>query len=374
MFGLARPEATDAVNKWLGSLEERILTAKEAVQRAAGDFYTGLNLDEAAPLLKEELNSKIVSLNGRNGEANSPGSTGEERAGGQIGITGVGENLGTEGSAVTQKEDGQKSADTGKTAVEPEPSANLTAAGIVFYTNRERTANLGAGRELKRNAVLDQAAQLRLQDMFAKQYFSHESPNGLRMDYFLKKAGYDSLASAENLAQGNFSSDQELVAGWMNSPGHRANMLDGAYREIGVAAGAGMFEGRRSWIAVQLFAIPSSMCFEPDAALKVEVDGLQARLDSAKDEVWAKKPLIDAKKEEAKQLEAEISRLEGEGKSAEADSAREELGRLVSEINELVGDYNEKVTEEQNIYAEYRPKADEYNAQVKEYNLCLKGL
>ena len=54
----------------------------------------------------------------------------------------------------------------------------------------------------------------------------------------------------------------------MNSPGHRANILNGKFTQIGVAVGRGTFEDHEVWIGVQVFARPLSDCPQPNAALK----------------------------------------------------------------------------------------------------------
>jgi uncharacterized protein YkwD len=92
--------------------------------------------------------------------------------------------------------------------------------------------------------------------MFENQYFAHESPTGEKVSDLAKKFGYDFLLIGENLAMGNFSSDEDLVLAWMESPGHRENILNEKYQEIGVAVKKGIFEGKEVWIAVQHFGLP----------------------------------------------------------------------------------------------------------------------
>src|SRR5262249_8345343 len=119
-------------------------------------------------------------------------------------------------------------------------SANvtLTQAGVIKWTNIQRQEN-GALPALTVNAKLNESAQLKLKDMFAKQYFEHVSPSGVGPDGLANEVGYAYASIGENLALGNFADDRALVQAWMDSPGHRANILGKSYREIGVAVGKG---------------------------------------------------------------------------------------------------------------------------------------
>jgi uncharacterized protein YkwD len=103
------------------------------------------------------------------------------------------------------------------------PTSKLTVTGTIYWTNQQRGQNnLPA---LKENLKLTQAAQLKVKDMFDKQYFEHISPQGVGPAGLAETVGYDYIAIGENLALGNFKDDQALVEAWMNSPGHRANIL-----------------------------------------------------------------------------------------------------------------------------------------------------
>ena len=76
-------------------------------------------------------------------------------------------------------------------------------------------------------------ARTKSQDMRDKGYFSHTSPTyGSPFD-MMKQFGISYRTAGENIAMG-YSTPQAVVTGWMNSPGHRANILNGAFTEIGV--------------------------------------------------------------------------------------------------------------------------------------------
>jgi uncharacterized protein YkwD len=82
------------------------------------------------------------------------------------------------------------------------------------------------------NALLDQSAQMKADDMVAKNYWGHIAPDGTQPWYFFKSVGYNYVRAGENLAFG-FRDDAALVKGWITSPEHEVNMV-GNYQEIGI--------------------------------------------------------------------------------------------------------------------------------------------
>lgn len=112
----------------------------------------------------------------------------------------------------------------------------MSAASLVEAMNRERAA---AGlRPLHLDAALCAAAGDRMQDMFAKHYFDHISPDGIDPFTWAERRGYDYRAIGENLATG-YPTATSVVSGWMHSEGHRQNVLGAAYDEIGIAVADG---------------------------------------------------------------------------------------------------------------------------------------
>ncbi len=85
-----------------------------------------------------------------------------------------------------------------------------------------------------RNEKLMSSALIKAQDMKDNEYFEHVSPSGLDMSYFVGEAGYKYSTVGENLAEGYFSA-QDVHIAWMNSEGHRENILSPDFEEIGVA-------------------------------------------------------------------------------------------------------------------------------------------
>jgi uncharacterized protein YkwD len=106
---------------------------------------------------------------------------------------------------------------------------------VVSLTNAER-AKVGCPA-LSRNGALDNAAQGHAADMANQNYFSHNSLDGRTPWDRIAQAGYPSNSGrAENIAAGQ-NSPASVVSTWMNSAGHRANILNCSYRSIGVGYG-----------------------------------------------------------------------------------------------------------------------------------------
>jgi len=131
----------------------------------------------------------------------------------------------------------------------------FSADQIIALTNGKRAqSGLGA---LSFNSQLSQAAVSKAQDMYAADYWAHNSPSGKTPWSFISASGYRYLYAGENLAR-DFSDAQSVVEAWMASPSHRSNILDDHFREIGVAVASGDLEGREVILVVQMFGTPVS--------------------------------------------------------------------------------------------------------------------
>lgn len=131
----------------------------------------------------------------------------------------------------------------------------FSADQIVALTNSKR-AQSGLG-PLAVNSQLAQAANSKAGDMYAVDYWAHNSPSGKTPWSFISAAGYRYLYAGENLAR-DFSDAQSVVEAWMASSSHRSNILDDHFREIGVAVASGDLEGREVILVVQMFGTPVS--------------------------------------------------------------------------------------------------------------------
>ena len=102
---------------------------------------------------------------------------------------------------------------------------------VVRLVNVERTKN--GLRELTEDWELSRVARFKSQDMKDNRYFSHTSPvYGSPFD-MIKNFGISYRSAGENIARGQ-KTPQAVVNAWMNSSGHRANILNASYTKIGV--------------------------------------------------------------------------------------------------------------------------------------------
>jgi uncharacterized protein YkwD len=112
----------------------------------------------------------------------------------------------------------------------PQTCYSVDTTELLQLTNKARTA---AGVvPLALNDQLKIAAALKAGDMTENHYWSHDSPTGKTPWYWLTTAGYKYRVAAENLAEAVNGASQ-TNASWLQSPGHRANMLNPAYTEVG---------------------------------------------------------------------------------------------------------------------------------------------
>ena len=119
----------------------------------------------------------------------------------------------------------------------PRPAPVLDARSIVELTNASRRdAHLPP---LAMDDRLMAAARAKLFDMIKGEYFAHVTPDGRKPWTFMRAAGYPYVMAAENLAKG-YDSAVEVQDAWMQSQGHRANILNDGFTEMGVADANGV--------------------------------------------------------------------------------------------------------------------------------------
>jgi uncharacterized protein YkwD len=102
--------------------------------------------------------------------------------------------------------------------------------------------------------ALREAARHHALDMARRNYFAHRGADGSQPKDRVKRAGYQPRLTGENIAFGAESA-AEVVAGWLDSPGHCANILDPRFRDTGVALAIGREPGHIYW--VQTFGQPA---------------------------------------------------------------------------------------------------------------------
>ena len=227
----------------------------------------------------------------------------------------------------------------------PSPStATLTADGVLRWTNTQRQNN-GGLPALSDDTQLNVIAALRLKDMFDKQYFAHVSPLGESASTLADAHAYTFIAIGENIALGNFDGDKGLVQAWMDSPGHRANILSHRFNSIGVAVGQGVFEGQQTWIGVQVFSLPLATCPQPDEAVKASIESLKKKIE---DEGAA----------------AAALRQELDGTKPKTPEEQDAYNKKARQYNSLVQDINDLVDQTKKLVTEYNGQVDALNACI----------
>lgn len=219
----------------------------------------------------------------------------------------------------------------------------LTRSGVINWTNTQRAQN--GLPPLTENFRLNNSARMKTDDMFAEQYFEHVSPSGTDVSDLAQNAGYEFVMIGENLALGNFKNDADLVQAWMDSPGHRANILNTRYKEIGVSVVRGIFEGKTTWLAVQHFGLALSTCPEPDSELKKTLTEYDSRIDT---------------------MRVQLDTLKNEMAEAKRPRDNDAYNQKVDEYNVLVKEYNALLDELKNLTLKY-------NSQVSVFNRCVSG-
>lgn len=129
-----------------------------------------------------------------------------------------------------------KAPTTTKTTTSGNTTTTTNTTGISGYANQVlQLVNQERAKEglkaLSMTTPLNNAANKRAQETV--QSFSHTRPNGTSFSTVLKEFNITYRTAGENLAYGQ-KTPQEVVTGWMNSPGHRANIMNGNYGKIGI--------------------------------------------------------------------------------------------------------------------------------------------
>jgi uncharacterized protein YkwD len=143
-------------------------------------------------------------------------------------------------------------------------ATSMSASALLQETNSQRS---GSGKaSLSLNSKLSQAAQAKANDMVQRDYWAHVSPDGKQPWTFISGVGYAYTAAGENLAYG-FDTSAAAVSGWMNSPSHKANLLNGMFKEVGfgIANGADYQGNGEQTVVVALYATPQAIAAAPQA-------------------------------------------------------------------------------------------------------------
>lgn len=221
--------------------------------------------------------------------------------------------------------------------------AKLTQSNVIWLSNYERVQ---AGLlPFVESAALNRSATKKNSDMVIHQYFAHTRPgSSVGFDSFVDGENYSFIKVGENLAMGSFSTATELVSAWMNSPEHRHNVLDPAYREIGVSISEVIIKGKSTTLITQHFGDPRSSCPSISSATKNSIESLK------KDIVALQKTIGE---EQCKVTGAGAAQQEG-------------YDTVVEEYNQLVNRYNGSIQQMAKLVTKY-------NAQVASFDRCVQG-
>jgi uncharacterized protein YkwD len=147
-------------------------------------------------------------------------------------------------------------------AVVGRDSGSSVRARVVELVNTARSRGRKCGSErfaaapaLGVSRQLNEAATDHARDMARRKYFEHRGRDGSQPKDRVLSAGYRPRLSGENIAYGPESAE-EVVAGWLDSPGHCANIMDPRFQDIGVGLATGRKRGQIYW--VQTFGAPIS--------------------------------------------------------------------------------------------------------------------
>jgi uncharacterized protein YkwD len=206
----------------------------------------------------------------------------------------------------------------------PAESSAITQATVVSLTNQSRQeAGLPA---LLVNAKLNQAAETKAAALLECQCFSHNIGTKTPWD-FIKAAGYQYIMAGENLAV-NFIEAEDEHQAWMNSPGHRANILNTNFKEIGIGIISGAYQGGTSTMVVQLFGNPAAqdvqLSEKPTEVVKVPAAAPEVKIAPAETKQKAGLAPRSAQASEPKPAEVvteQISQPTAPGHMPEIDDA-----------------------------------------------------
>ncbi|HEX7150082.1 MAG TPA: CAP domain-containing protein [Thermoanaerobaculia bacterium] len=120
-------------------------------------------------------------------------------------------------------------------------AAEITRESVLAEMNKYRLAHRLP--PLRSEVRLTNASDDRMRDMEELAYWSHVSPDGRAPFVWMKHRGYEFQFAGENLASG-FETVEVLVQSWMESEGHRANILSPSYQEVGISIIEGSTLGR----------------------------------------------------------------------------------------------------------------------------------
>lgn len=179
-------------------------------------------------------------------------------------------------------------------------ATDITSEQLLTLLNSERQKdNL---ETLNLNPELSAAAMNKANDMFLKNYWAHNAPDGKTPWSFIKDSGYVYVYAGENLARG-FTTSADVTKAWLASPSHKENMLSSNYSDVGFAVVSGKLDGEDTVIVVEEFgsrniaALPKTNNTQAEASQKTTIPKIEAPKRQAElvaSSQIKNKPLIDS--------------------------------------------------------------------------------
>jgi uncharacterized protein YkwD len=197
---------------------------------------------------------------------------------------------------------------------------------LVAAHNQERAReDLGP---LKPNSKLMEAARLHARDMAEHEKLSHEGSDGSTPAERVKRQGYHYVSTGENVAEGQ-ESVADVMKSWMNSPGHRRNVL-GDFNEIG-ASRAKDAEGRFYWVVDFGRAIPR---LDPKKAVQAVIEQINQKRSEAGKPALKEVPALSEAAQAAAQGMARKDTIRGPGGGSTAFDMLRREGYASGEIRQ----------------------------------------
>jgi len=128
--------------------------------------------------------------------------------------------------------------------------SEIVSDRMINLTNQARQES--GVEPLQFNADLAAAALAKGEDMIARQYFAHDTPDGKRPWQWIDRRNYDYVYAGENLAM-DFVSAELVQEAFMKSPSHQKNILNPRYKEVGMAVLNGEINGHQTILLVEFF-------------------------------------------------------------------------------------------------------------------------
>lgn len=235
---------------------------------------------------------------------------------------------------------------------------DLNKKSIITRTNNARAQN--GLPPLTENPLLDSIAEVRVRDMLEKQYLAHVSPTGQQASDIAQSIGYRYKVIAENIGSGDFYTNQKVVDGWMQSPGHRNNILSAEVQDIGVAVLKGNMKGTETYLSVQIFGLQS---------LPVTPNACTAPSDVVLREIEAKKAEIESLRGQFERMKSELDK---ESESIESDKRYTYDDEKIAMLNEKIRGFNEKIRSFKRIEQEAKAKETALESLINNYNRTLQ--